>query len=160
MELKNAVTKMKLNNTSLTSLLVLLDKCGKVFKDSNKLRNENIGCQWSNIMKLFESVLKLYQMLGINPSKSKRMNLFNWKNVLVIAVFIQGFIFTALYWIFEAESLPEGGESFYASVIEFANTTYMFVIALKMNNLVQLIENLEHFFEKSKFKQLIKVEAI
>lgn len=100
-------------------------------------------------MKLLQSVKEIFLVVGINPPNQKSS--FNWKNVLVITVFIQGFILTALFWILEAESLSEGGESFYASVIELANAICMLNLITKMNILLELIGNLERFFDKSKF---------
>lgn len=103
-------------------------------------------------MKIFGSIRTFYRSLGIHPVQSERRVSLNPKNLLVLLFFTQGFILTAAFFLFKVKSVREFGDSFYAFATELANAIYFLSHIGKMGNILQLIENLEGFIERSKPK--------
>lgn len=100
-------------------------------------------------MKLFLSVQKFLHRLGIDPHRQNHYP-FTWKNLLVVFIFAQMCVGTTGFFILQAKTVREYGDSFYASLTLFANAIYCLIFIFNIKKIQKLIENLEEFIRKSK----------
>lgn len=91
----------------------------------------------------------MYRALGIHPPPPNH-HPYNWKNLLAVFVLAQGFILTAAFCLFQASTVREYGDSFYAFITEFANAIYLLSNIRKITKIKQLIQELETFVQNSK----------
>lgn len=100
-------------------------------------------------MKLFQTVQKFFQLLGLSPKSDESYSL-NAKNVLVLFIQIEGFVFTAAFGIFQAKTMREYGDSFYQSVTELSAAINLLNFIGQINSLYNFIETFEGIIAKSK----------
>lgn len=112
----------------------------------------NVQCTLCT-MKLFQSVRKFYQTIGIDLPQSNQKCLFNIKNVVPLLCTTHVFISALCAFLFEVKSIPEYGIAFYVSITGFSMTIFFFMIISNMPNIFQLIAGFEGFIEKSKFER-------
>lgn len=100
-------------------------------------------------MKLFQELQNTYRMLGIHPQNRQRPTL-NLRNGLIFGNLALGFTLTGAFCLFQAKSVRDIGDSFYASATELGTLVYFSVTAWKMANIMTLIEKFEKIVETSK----------
>lgn len=99
-------------------------------------------------MKLFQQVRKIFQVLGIHPIQHGENTRINVRNMLIAGSMGSGGVLTAAYCLFQAKTVKEYGDSFYAAVTDFLTTMYFLTLFWKMEKLVKLIEKYEEFIQK------------
>lgn len=102
------------------------------------------------IMKLFQSVLRSYKLLGIEMSLKHESNSLSLKSLLILLTSIQAMVSSAAFFLFEAQTVSEYGYSFYTSTTVFFNTGYFLIKIWKMPAIFGFINGLEDFIKKSK----------
>lgn len=106
----------------------------------------------TSAMKLFQSIKGFHRMLGLHPPQSAENPLINPKNLLVLLSIALGAILTAAFCVFEAETVPEFGKSYFASATELFNAGCFASNIWKWPNTWKTIEKLETFIQKSRSK--------
>lgn len=102
-------------------------------------------------MKLFETVQKFYRLLGLHPSQQTQNCIFNARNILVLYIFVEGFTSTAAFGLFEAKSIAEFGNAFYAFITELLCFVYFSSTMGKMTNVLELMKKSRDIIQKSEF---------
>lgn len=103
------------------------------------------------LIKLFQSLQKYNQILGIHPTKPNQSYSFNLRSVFVLLSLISLFTSSAAYLVFKAEAIAEYAQCFYLCITPLAIFINFVAICLKMRNILQLIEKCEEFIQKSSF---------
>lgn len=103
------------------------------------------GCK----MKLFQQIIGFYQMLGIllpqpNPNYKHKL-----KTLIFLFSFIQMFMSTGAFFLYEAKSLREHVETLNLPITEIVSAIYILVSKWKMAEILKLCEEFEGFIEKS-----------
>lgn len=110
------------------------------------------GC---DTIKLFKFVQKIYQFIGISPSKfkerSRRGRIINAKNWFIIGCHVQYFLSTVAYLLFEANSMIEYGMVFYTCTTVPLSLVLYLILIWTMESFSNYIENCERFIEKSEY---------
>lgn len=101
-------------------------------------------------MKLFQKIQEFYRLLGVVPIVHNNGNHLNATNVLILLNLSSGVITASAFWIIQAKSIKEYGDSFFASVTEFCGVVYFSTIIAKTNHLFELIETFEGIVHRSK----------
>lgn len=102
-------------------------------------------------MKLFQSICRFYQVVGIQPPQLNQNYSFRWMHLICVFFLIQLICTTVAFILFEAKSIVEYAEAFFPASTEIANMVNFIVCIFKITNIFQLIENFEKFIEKSEF---------
>lgn len=106
-------------------------------------------------MKLFRSVQKYYQTIGIDLAQSDQKCLFNAKNVLPLLCQMQMFISAFGAFLFEVKSVSDYGMAFYASITGFAMANFFSILIRSRSTIYKLIVRFEKFIEKSKLIRIL-----
>lgn len=102
--------------------------------------------------KLLQFTQKVYQDMGTRTTQSNSNHRsINWRNIFMLTSFIQLFISSFAFLIFEADSIVDAGTSFYVASTEICCIIYYLINMQKMPKILKLIENFEKFVEKSEF---------
>lgn len=101
-------------------------------------------------IKLFQSVRKFYQNIGIYPSQPNQNCSPNAKNILIFSSLILLGILSSAFFLFQAKSIGEYGFSFYTSISELNIAVVVTLLALEMPKLLNLIDGMEQFITRSK----------
>lgn len=96
-------------------------------------------------MKLFTYLRHKYAILGISPVQNAQMQTRNCLQIFFVA---QLSITGLVYLIFEAESIPEYVDSFYAFSTAAVNEFCFILVISKAANIFRLIEKLEEAIEQ------------
>lgn len=99
-------------------------------------------------MKLFQKIQDFYRILGVVPIDHNNGNHLNATNVLILCNLLSGFVTASAFWIIQAKSMKEYGDSFFASVTEFCAVIYLSTIIDKTTCLFELIENFEELVHR------------
>lgn len=89
--------------------------------------------------------------MGIYPSEHGRNASLNWKNVLISCNLTLASILTGGFCMFQAKSVREYGDSFYAFATELATLAYYLATATKMASILSLFEKFQELVETSEF---------
>lgn len=101
-------------------------------------------------LKLLQFTQKVYQEMGIYPSQSNQnWHSINWRNTFTLFSFVQLFIFSGAFLIFEAETVIDAGQSFYTTDTVLWSTIFYLIQWWKMSKILKLIEGFGNFIEKS-----------
>lgn len=102
-------------------------------------------------LKLLQLTQKVYQDMGTYPLQSNQnWRSINWRNIFILFSFIQMFIFSLAFLIFEAKTIIEAGTCFYAVITEICCSIFYLIHMWKTQKILKLIENFEIFIEKCK----------
>lgn len=111
-----------------------------------------------NKIKLFESLLSYFHILGtFSPDSSKNRRL-NQRNVFVLFIYIQLIVSAFAFTLFKAESLIEYGLNFYGYVTQSLCTFIVLFQIYRMLDILKFIENCELLIERSKFVKQLKFD--
>lgn len=102
-------------------------------------------------IKLFHSVQKFNQTLGIHPSRPDQRYSFNFSSAIVLLLIVLTFISSVAYFLYKAKTIEEHVQTFYISLTALCITIDFLTMCWKMTNILQLIEKYEEFIKKSKF---------
>lgn len=100
-----------------------------------------------NTAKMFETIRSNLQLVGIESPFS-----FNPRTFLICFALLHGYISSAFYFLFEAESMSEYGLCFYTCC---TNTGILAVFAInicKIDNMTKLFQKCEIFIERSMWR--------
>lgn len=101
-------------------------------------------------IKLFQSLRQFCETLDISYSPQfNQHRSFNWKILCILIFIIIHTVTSIAFFLFEAKSIQEYGDSFYAILSEFLCLASSPTIISKMPDIFMLIENFEKFIEKS-----------
>lgn len=102
-------------------------------------------------LKLFQSVRSLFEMMGIysDQESPQRVSL-NWRNSVFFSVMTMVFLLSTAFFLFDAQTIPEYGFSFYIIVSGFCVTIAFAITIWKQANIFDTMEKLENFMAKSK----------
>lgn len=104
-----------------------------------------------NRIKLFQSLLKYFQILGtFSPELSENRRL-NQRNVSVLFIYIQLIVSAFAFTLLKAETLIELGLNFYGYVTQSLCTFVVVFQICRMLEILTFIENCEKFIERSMF---------
>lgn len=98
-------------------------------------------------MKLFVSVRKFYEYMGVYPSQSQQKFPFNWRNLLVILSLIGFFTSMACSFLFKANTIIEHAESFYMTITALACLINYITSFWKTKDIYMFVEKLAKFNE-------------
>lgn len=100
-------------------------------------------------MKVFQTLLKRFAIMGIHSEQLTKNHLFNASNVTVLIIFVTSSIAAHAYLWFQANTFIEYGDSVYeTSCVTVSNVDFV-VVLWKMPKLFRFIEHLETFIVKS-----------
>lgn len=102
-------------------------------------------------MKLFQACQEYMAIIGVRPLLPGEKHPFNRQNVRVLLVFGLAFILTSAFLIFDAQTLRQYAECFYAWSSVFAIFVGVLLVILKTEDLFQLINDLEIMIQNSKW---------
>lgn len=101
-------------------------------------------------IKLFQSVRKSYQAIGLNLMQSNSTpTKFNQRILFIAFSILQLFMSSTAFFIFKAKTVQERATSFYASTSELLISIVFFTLITKMSDISRLIVLSEKFIEKS-----------
>lgn len=101
-------------------------------------------------MKLFLELQNIYRMLGIYPPQNRQSPTLNLRNGLIFGSLALGFTLTGAFCLFQAKSVRDIGDSFYASATELGTLVYFSMTVWKMASIMTLIAKFEGIVEQSK----------
>lgn len=95
---------------------------------------------------------KLFRIVGIRPLKSPNSpsTSYNWRNLTVLQLHVIMFAVSVAFFLFEAHSFAECGDSFYSSVCYLVLVLSMSAIIPKAADIFILMEKFGKFIERSK----------
>lgn len=97
-------------------------------------------------MKLFQSMLKYYQICGINQPQP------NIRTVVIVLFIFLCFISIVETLLFESTTLTEYIDSFCLVIMIIASSVHLFECIWKRTKMLRYIEQWEELIEKSKLK--------
>lgn len=97
----------------------------------------------------FQSVFSFYETMGIYTPQPDATSFFNLKIVLVLLSLILAFISTSVFFLFEADSIIEHIETFYAALTTLCCAALMLINRSKIEKLLLLKQIAEELIEKS-----------
>lgn len=100
-----------------------------------------------NRMKLFVSVRRFYEFMGVYPSQSQQKFPFNWRNLIILLSLIVTFGILACSFLFEVNTIIEYAESFYITITVLGSLINFFTSFWKTKNIYMFVEKLEKFSE-------------
>lgn len=103
-------------------------------------------------IKLFQSMLKFCQMMGIHPTVANQTYRFNGRNLTFLLSTAQVFTTTAAFFIFRAQTLQEHASTFHGFLTKFTMFIFVLIHTREMPNTLELIQKFEDFIEKRKYK--------
>lgn len=89
-------------------------------------------------------------MLGIDPTQSNQSYSYNFRGVVILSSYTLTFISTGSYLLFKAQTIPEYAQSLYLSITCLYIIMDFIAIQLKIRDMLQLIEKMEEFIQRSK----------
>lgn len=98
-------------------------------------------------IKLFQNVQNFYHTMGI---KSNQYFSLNAKKLFFLLFITLGGISVTAYFIFEAKTIEEYGNSFYSAISNLYTLVDFIVTVWRMPDILKLIEKCEKFIENSK----------
>lgn len=101
-------------------------------------------------VKLFQSVRKSYETMGIYSSKSNRFSTFNWKIFLIALFIILMLISVVSFFIFKAKSIQDIGISCHLCLSEITTLNNFLLTVWHVPKIFNLIKHCEKFIENSK----------
>lgn len=102
-------------------------------------------------IKLFQSVRKSYQMIGLDSMQSNPIpKLYNERIFFIVFSVTQWLISSAAFLVFKAETVQEIATSFYISTTELFLLATFFSLIMHMGDISKVTEALEDFIEKSR----------
>lgn len=108
-------------------------------------------------MKIFQSIRKSFEILGLNPPNSIKRHSYNARNLITIFVLSVLTIGTNMFLLFYAKTFKELTDSFYTACSS-ALTVLSFVNMIpKMRKVYELLENFEKLISKSKEKHILNI---
>lgn len=106
-------------------------------------------------IKLFQSLRKYFQILGTYSPELHTNRPFNPRNVFVLICYIQLFVSSLAFSLFEARSVNEYGRNYYGYMTELL---FVFIVAsqiCRMADISKFIENCEEFIARRESNQSI-----
>lgn len=102
--------------------------------------------------KLFRSVQKCYQTLGVYPFQPENVRtcVLNRKILLAMFLYVQQCIAAVTFFLIEANSVLDYAVSFYTYISMLFCVYYFIILIRKMPQIIELIEKFQQFMEKSK----------
>lgn len=116
---------------------------------SSRLTVRTIAAAMAQKLQFFKLIRELYQKIGMHPCRSNESGSYNVRNSFIFIHLAQTFIESVAFLLFEANSIEEYGQSFYASV------TLLLLLCLwpsfihNMDNLFNLMDQMDEFGQKS-----------
>lgn len=104
-------------------------------------------------IKLFESLLSYFQILGTFSPESIENRRFNPRNVFVLFIYIQLIVTAFAYTLFKAQNPIEYGLNFYGYVTQSLCTFVVLLQMYRMLDILKFIENCEKFIARRKFRK-------
>lgn len=101
-------------------------------------------------MKIYQSLQKHFEILGVNKVQLRQATVFNLKNVFGLFVFVQNTILTCAYLLFKCETFAEYADSYYISSTVFGATINYIYVVVNMKKVFDVIRTLECIIEKRK----------
>lgn len=111
-------------------------------------------------MKLFQSVQKFYETMGIFPSQHIQRYRYNLRNAFFLISASLMFISTTGYLLFETATFLERAESFYAAITVANCVVYFIVQFTKREETFALIGLFEEFINKRMYEYFDFIEWI
>lgn len=104
-----------------------------------------------NTMKLFQCIQRSLRMLGVDPPQYNKKTTFNLKNTIIFCTVVMA---TSLITssLFEAKSIRETGDCFYASMTDIANIFYSYSIISNAPSIYKFMYEVDGFIQKSMFR--------
>lgn len=97
----------------------------------------------------FQSAISFYETMGIYPLQPDANNFFNLKIVVILVSLTSAFISTSAFFLFNAESITEYIETFYAAITTLCCVGCVLINRCKVQILFHLKQDVEELIEKS-----------
>lgn len=105
----------------------------------------------SNV-KLFQTVLELYETMEIHEQKSNRVaDWLNFQNIFFLVSMVIMIVTSAAYFLFRANTVQEYSDTFYVALTVAICLSGNFIVILQIANISKFISTFETFIMKSKF---------
>lgn len=101
-------------------------------------------------MKIFQSIRHHFEFVGISQAQSLRKHPFNLRNLAILLIYLQFLITSTAYVLFEAKTIREFADSFYAASTTAGVSNVFTWNMVNMANIFQLIDNSAMIIEKRK----------
>lgn len=108
-------------------------------------------------MKIFQTLKKYFEIIGVSESRLSQPTVFDYKNVVGLLLCGQYSLLTCAYFLFECETFAEYTDSYYIFTTVFgANFNYVFVV-FNMKKVFAMMKTMECIIEKRRCCQLNSV---
>lgn len=107
-----------------------------------------------NEIRLFESVLEYFQILGTFSPKRSENGRINKRNLFVFFIYLQLIVPAFAYTLFKAQTLIEFGLNFYAYFTQSLCTFIISLLIYRMLDILTFIDNCKKLIEISKFQKM------
>lgn len=97
----------------------------------------------------FRSAVCYYETIGLYPMQPDANNVFNLKILFILISLILACISTTAFFLFEAQSITEYIETFYAALTTLSCAGCLLINRYKVEKLFLLKQNVEELIEKS-----------
>lgn len=103
-------------------------------------------------IKFFQSAISFYRSIGIYAPELNANNFFDLKLVFLLVTLVLAFISTTSFFLFEAQSITERIETFYAAITTLTCAACLLINHSKIGKLLQLKQNVEELVQRSKLQ--------
>lgn len=111
-------------------------------------------------MRLFQSVRKYFEIMGIYSPHSNQCNSkWNWKNCVFLISTAELVISSAAFFLYQAKTAVEYGFAFFEAICGFAAMSAIAVCIWKREHFFNLIGNFEDFIEKSEYTDILQLQV-
>ena len=100
-------------------------------------------------IKLFQHLETVLQSMAVLPSGQNQNQMIFWKRVFYFLSMILYIIASLVYFVSEAKTVVEYGDSFYMFSTESTTTFYLFTYIRKIPRISAFIDKFNDFFQKS-----------
>lgn len=111
-------------------------------------------------MKIFETVIIIFQSRGVIWPQKYQKNPFNVKNLLILFILVVYSILTLLYFLLEARTFTEYANSFFTTLTTFFCSMIFAIVISKTPRIFKLIDNLKAIVHKRKLTSFKKRKNI
>lgn len=107
-------------------------------------------------MKLFQSICRFHQLMGIYSLKSNQTYSFNWKIAMYYLTMVLTLTSLVAFMQFQAQSEMDVGNCFYGLLTQSGLCWYFSATIREMPNILKYIEDSNGLIEKSKWNLQLK----
>lgn len=107
-------------------------------------------------LKFFKLIRELFRKMGIHLCQSNQNRTYNLRNSFILIILAQMFVASAVFLLFEADSIEGYGQSFYLTATSLLLLFLWPYFIHNMDNLFHLMNQMDKFGQNRKSKKKIE----